>query len=60
MSCGTGECGCGCEEFVELSLKRSLPVIEQIMDCGDGSCGCGCVDVSRSEGKAETGIAGSN
>ena len=22
MSCGTGECGCGCEEFLELTIKE--------------------------------------
>ncbi len=49
MSCGTGECGCGCEELIELNSRRSLPVIEEAMDCGDGSCGCGCVDVSEQE-----------
>jgi len=47
MSCGTGECGFGSEELVELNSRRSLPVIEEAMDCGDGSCGCGCVDVSE-------------
>jgi hypothetical protein len=46
MSCGTGECGCGCEELIELSFSKSLPVIEETVDCGDGSCGCGCADVS--------------
>jgi hypothetical protein len=49
MSCGTGDCGCGCEELVELSAKKSLPVIEETKDCGDGSCGCGCADVSEKE-----------
>ena len=49
MSCGTGECGCGCDEFVELKPKKSLPVIEEATECGDGSCGCGCVDVSGEE-----------
>ena len=48
MSCGTGECGCGCADVIELSPKKiSLPVIEETRDCGDGSCGCGCVDVSE-------------
>ncbi len=47
MSCGTGECGCGCEEIIELNSRISLPVIEEAMDCGDGSCGCGCADVSE-------------
>ena len=46
MSCGTGECGCGCEDFVELQPKKSLPVIDRATECGDGSCGCGCVNVS--------------
>lgn len=46
MSCGTGECGCGREDFVQLGVKRSLPVIEEKMECGDGSCGCGCADIS--------------
>ncbi len=41
MICGTGICGCGCEEFVELSPKKSLRVIEQPEVCEDGSCGCG-------------------
>jgi hypothetical protein len=49
MSCGTGECGCGCEELFELSPKKSLPVVEEISGCGDGSCGCGCADVSEKE-----------
>ncbi len=44
MSCGTGICGCGCEELVELAAKKSLPVIEETEFCGDGSCGCGCGD----------------
>ena len=51
MSCGTGECGRGCEDFVELKPKKSLPVIEEVTDCGDGSCGCGCVDVSDKEAR---------
>ena len=42
MSCRTEDCGCGCEEFVELASKKSLPMIEEAQDCGDGSCGCGC------------------
>ena len=42
MICGTGICGCGCEEFVELSPKKSLRVIEQPKLCGYGSYGCGC------------------
>jgi hypothetical protein len=46
MSCGTGECGCGCEDFVELKSKKSLRVIEEATECGDGTCGCGCVDFS--------------
>ncbi|MFQ5853114.1 MAG: hypothetical protein ACE5JU_21350, partial [Candidatus Binatia bacterium] len=45
MSCGTGDCGCGCEEFVQLGPKKSLRVIEQPEACGDGSCGCGCGDL---------------
>lgn len=44
MSCGTGECGFGCVEIVELNPKKSLPVIEEAKDCADGSCGCGCGD----------------
>lgn len=55
MSCGTGECGCGCDDVVELNPRKSLPVIEETRDCGDGSCGCGCVDVSQrlSEGRVD-------
>ena len=45
MSCGTGDCGCGCDELVEISPKRSLPATQEGMDCEDGSCGCGCGDL---------------
>lgn len=50
MSCGTGECGC--EDFVELKTKKSLPVVEETRECGDGSCGCGCVDVSAEKARS--------
>lgn len=49
MSCGTGECGCGCEELIELGSSKSLPVVEEARECGDGGCGCGCADVSDKE-----------
>ena len=42
MSYGTGNCGCGCQELVQLEAKKSLPMIEDTQGCGDGSCGCGC------------------
>lgn len=47
MSCGTGECGCGCGDIIELKPNKGLPVIEETMECSDGSCGCGCADVSE-------------
>ena len=45
MSCGIGDCGCGCEELVQLGPKISPPVTEEAGLCGDGSCGCGCRDI---------------
>lgn len=54
MICGTGICGCGCEEFVELSPKKSLRVIEQPEVCGDGSCGCGCGNYALDKEKQPT------
>ena len=44
MSCGTGGCGCGCEELVQLGPKKGLSETEEAKLCGDGSCGCGCGD----------------
>lgn len=44
MSCGIGDCGCGCEDLVQLGPKKSSPVTEEAELCRDGSCGCGCGD----------------
>ncbi len=41
MICGIGDCGCGCEELVQLETKKSPPVTEEPEVCEDGSCGCG-------------------
>lgn len=51
MSCGTQDCGCGCEDLLQPGSKKSLPIVQEAEDCGDGSCGCGCADVSDQEGK---------
>ena len=51
MSCGTRDCGCGCDELVELSP----PVTNEGMDCGDGSCGCGCGDLATLKSPKEKG-----
>lgn len=53
MSCGTEDCGCGCQEFVQLSPKKSLRVIQEAKDCGDGICGCGCGDGLIRAGSAQ-------
>jgi len=47
MSCGTGECGCGCEDFPLLQVKTKekehseaeLVTVEHLTECCEPVCG---------------------
>ncbi len=47
MSCGTGECGCGCEDlpFLQIKVKgkdeldAELVAVEAASECGEPVCG---------------------